>query len=142
MDAHTIGLVIGGILAALGVGAGAGRYLLPRGAQGEAVPAGVTNPGVVNTGQVAALDIVTETECRETRKELTDSFVKTSEKMEVVLGKTTDSLQALTTAVTKLEAKVDNMPTEIENASILSVQGHESRFHGRPATGGYPKVAK
>jgi len=142
MDAETIAWIVGSVLTALGLGGAGGRYLLPRygGAQGEPQPAGATNPGIVNTGQTKALNVVTESECRETRKDLTDSFEKTSDKIERALGSATDSIQALTTTVTKLEAKVDAIPMEIENASMKATQAHETRFHGRPATGGYPKV--
>ncbi len=140
MDAETIGLIIGGILVALVGGAGAGRYLLPwqRRSQGETPP----DPGITNTGPVKALDFVTEGECRETRKELTESLEKSSDEIKTALGRQTDTLNTLTQAVTKLEAKVEAMPVEVENASMKAIQGHESRFHNRRANSDFPRGNK
>lgn len=138
MDAETIGLIIGGMLAALGAGAGAQRYLFNRRTQsGIWDTVETTNPSIVNTGQVKALDFVTESECRETRKDLTDSLLKSAEKTECALIRLTKTLNTLTNTVTKLEAKLDTLPTEIENARLKAMQNHESKFHGRPSTGHY-----
>ena len=132
MDANTIGLVIGGVLAALGIGTGAGRYFLPRqGNQLEPQPAGNTNPGIINP----TLDVVTESECRDVRKEIIHSFSKATDEIKTVVSRQTDTINGLTQVVTKLGAAIDNVPLVIENATMKTIRSHENKFHSPKRSG-------
>ena len=138
MDANTLGTIIGGAIVALLGGGAAGRYLLPR--QGNPQPVEGTNPRIVNTGQVPAFDVVTESECREVRREVVLSVSKSTDEIKKVVERQTDTINGLTQAVTKLSGKVEAMPLEIENAGLKTIRSHENKFHSPATTGGLKSV--
>lgn len=137
MEAETIAWIVGSVLTALGAGVSGGRYLFPKFSSGQDEHLSLGNPNQLNP-----LDVVTESECRELRRELADSFVKNSDEVKAALNKQTDTLNSLTQAVTKLETKVDMVPVEIENASMKAIRSHENKLHSRPSSDMFSDVER
>lgn len=120
MEPELIATVIGAIAAALGGGFAGGRYLM-RAHPVETVP---KTTGPIHT-------IVTGEDCKENRRDLTDSFVRSFDEVRGAITRQTDTISELKGAVTKLESKVDVIPVEIENASIKAIRSHEDRYHSK-----------
>lgn len=135
----TIATIIGAVLAAFGAGKGIEIYIGRKRAQNtnEVQPAaGPTDPGLGNTGKVPALDIVTETECRDRTKDLTESIGKQTGEIQVALKEQTQAITNLAVSVTRMEGKLETATAENDK----KLAEHIAKYHRRSATGDYGKT--
>lgn len=127
-DPGTIGTIVAAVLAAFGAKEGIGFYIGRRRAQNEQEQsAGNTNPGLGNTGPVATLDIVTDTECRESRREIVESIGKQTGEIQSTLKEQTRVISGLTISVTRMEGKLETATADNDRKLAEHIATHHRK---------------
>lgn len=125
---ETIATIIGSVIAAVAAGKGIEIYIGRKRSQNNTENRTEnTNPG---------LNIVTESECRETRKELVNSIGKQTGEIKVALKEQTKAINKLTVSVTRIEGKLETASAETDT----KLARHISTFHRKKETGDFSKT--
>lgn len=139
-----VGYIVGGIVTVVGVIAGAGK-VVPwiRATTGQQAPQPLPPPPPVQQVdqshlQPRTLDIITEPACRDSRRELSLTFMQANERLDTSLErakdsleKTKDSVDDLAKQVIELEANVRLLHVNIENSILKAMGRHERNYHGK-----------
>lgn len=118
LSPEAVAVIVTSVLTAFGIGKGAEAFIARRAAARKAA-----------SGEIEALDFITESDCRGCRKEIMEGITRLEDVFRGSAEAESAAIQELKTSVAVLTEKFESQSAEAVAGTLREISSHERRFH-------------